>query len=230
MAWLGAAWQGMEWIHCQLSVEEGNRTMKSRRTFTKEFKHRAINRLNSGESAAEVARALEVHPSDLHRWRRELQQQGERAFNGAGNKRAEKTKLTELERKVFPSEAVDLNGAAATNSLRVLFPYKRQGVWAFDDPSVGLIQEPFVLGVPEMIEHFVRGMCGAENGFALFFSDTLFPRYQAQLEWMRQDCGGNWYRETATGMEGWLCPALFNYFEVAPKRLYLAMAAKSDSE
>src|SRR5215469_7375559 len=74
--------------------------MKSRRRFTKEFKQTAVNRLNSGQSAAEVARALEVHPSDLHRWRRELQEQGERAFRGAGKKHAEETKVAELECKV----------------------------------------------------------------------------------------------------------------------------------
>src|SRR5579863_1197991 len=74
--------------------------MKSRRKFTKEFKQTAVRRLNSGQSVAEVARALEVHPSDLHRWRRELEEHGERAFNGAGNKRSEETKVAELERKV----------------------------------------------------------------------------------------------------------------------------------
>ena len=74
--------------------------MKSRRKFTKEFKQTAVRRLNSGQSVAEVARALEVHPSDLHRWRRELEEHGERAFNGAGNKRAEETNVAELERKV----------------------------------------------------------------------------------------------------------------------------------
>ena len=47
--------------------------MKSRRKFTKEFKQTAVRRLNGGQSVAEVARALDVHPSDLHRWRRELQ-------------------------------------------------------------------------------------------------------------------------------------------------------------
>src|SRR5215470_6749665 len=80
--------------------------MKSRRKFSKEFKQTAVNRLNSGQSAAEVARALEVHPSDLHRWRRELQEQGERAFRGAGKKRAEETKVAELERKVGRNDAL----------------------------------------------------------------------------------------------------------------------------
>jgi transposase len=74
--------------------------MKSRRKFSKEFKQTAVNRLNSGQTAAEVARALEVHPSDLQRWRRELQEHGERAFNGAGKKRAEETQIAELERKI----------------------------------------------------------------------------------------------------------------------------------
>ena len=74
--------------------------MKARRKFTKEFKQTAVRRLNGGQSVAEVARALEVHPSDLHRWRRELQEHGERAFNGAGKKRAEETKVAELERKI----------------------------------------------------------------------------------------------------------------------------------
>ena len=74
--------------------------MKARRRFTKEFKQTAVRRLNGGQRVAEVARALEVHPSDLHRWRRELQEHGERAFYGAGKRRAEETKVAELERKI----------------------------------------------------------------------------------------------------------------------------------
>jgi transposase len=74
--------------------------MKSRKKFTKEFKQTAVRRLNSGQSVAEVARALEVHPSDLHRWRRELQEHGERAFSGVGQQRAEESRVAELEQKV----------------------------------------------------------------------------------------------------------------------------------
>jgi len=74
--------------------------MKSRRKFTKEFKQTAVRRLESGQSVAEVSRALEVHPSDLHRWRRELQEHGARAFSGMGKKRAEESQVAELERKV----------------------------------------------------------------------------------------------------------------------------------
>jgi transposase len=74
--------------------------MKSRRKFTKEFKLTAIRRLQGGQSVAEVARALEVHPSELHRWRHELEDHGEKAFSGVGKKRAEESRVAELERKV----------------------------------------------------------------------------------------------------------------------------------
>ena len=46
----------------------------SRRQFTKEFKLAAVRRLEQGVSIAEAARALEVNPNVLHRWRREFRQ------------------------------------------------------------------------------------------------------------------------------------------------------------
>jgi transposase len=42
----------------------------SRRKFTKEVKVAAIQRLDGGASVAEVARAFEVNPNLLHRWRK----------------------------------------------------------------------------------------------------------------------------------------------------------------
>ena len=58
--------------------------MKSRRKFTKEFKQTAVRRMNSGQSMAELSRALEVSPGELYRWRRELREHGEHAFSGVG--------------------------------------------------------------------------------------------------------------------------------------------------
>ena len=74
--------------------------MKSRRKFSREFKQTAIRQMAGGKSAAEVARALEVHPSDLYRWRRELEEHGAQAFTGVGRKRADEDRVVELERKV----------------------------------------------------------------------------------------------------------------------------------
>ena len=31
-----------------------------------------------------------------------------------------------------------------TNALNVIYPYKCEGLWVFDDPRVGLDKEPFV--------------------------------------------------------------------------------------
>jgi len=71
-----------------------------RRKFTKEFKEEAVRRLGLGASLAEVARACEVNPNVLHRWRRELDDFGGKAFAGHGRRRADDSKMAELERKV----------------------------------------------------------------------------------------------------------------------------------
>src|SRR6266853_6341420 len=70
----------------------------SRRQFTKEFKEAAVRRL--GASVAEVARACEVNPNVLHRWRRERRENGKKAFPGWGQRRAEESRVAELERKI----------------------------------------------------------------------------------------------------------------------------------
>ena len=106
------------------------------------------------------------------------------------------------------------------NSLYVLRPYRHEGTWVFDDETVGLQREPFVLGIDVMLDRLTVDIPGAASGFRLIFSPQPFPGYTAKLEWRRDDYGGNWYFSPTYGIEGWLCPALFKYFEVAPKELY----------
>src|ERR1043166_7496108 len=72
----------------------------SRRKFSKEFKEEAIRRLELGASLAQVARACEVNPNVLHRWRRELHEYAGKAFIGNGQSRVEEGRIAELERKV----------------------------------------------------------------------------------------------------------------------------------
>ncbi len=104
----------------------------------------------------------------------------------------------------------------------MIHPYKRGGVWVFDDPTVGLMAEPFVMGIPEITESWTKGRIqDAENGFSLSFSPGRFAGYQAELIWVREEGGGNWYRLKGTDMKGWLCPALYRYFRHAPRHLYL---------
>ena len=107
------------------------------------------------------------------------------------------------------------------NQILVIKPYWHLGTWVFDDPSTDLVQEPFVSGVPEMINDLVADIPNARQGFRLQFSSAPFPGFQRKLEWVRTEFGGNWYRLDEPPMEGWLCPAMFLYFEEAPAELYV---------
>jgi transposase-like protein len=68
--------------------------------FTKEFKLAAVQRLEQGVSLGEVARALEVNPNVLHRWRREIRQGPGNVFPGHGKQRWAEGRVAELERKI----------------------------------------------------------------------------------------------------------------------------------
>lgn len=116
------------------------------------------------------------------------------------------------------------------NTLGVIAPYKYEGMWVFDDPSVGLVREPFVSGIDIMINKMVDSIPNAEAGFRLIFSRTPFPGYTIKLEWRREEYGGNWYFSPQIGIEGWLCPALFKYFDSTPLELYARAEPKEHSK
>lgn len=42
------------------------------------------------------------------------------------------------------------------NSIMVLQPYGHADTWVFDNDRVGLNKEPFICGIPEMINDMVR--------------------------------------------------------------------------
>jgi hypothetical protein len=125
---------------------------------------------------------------------------------------------------VIPSLSRDQFGSsmilAFMNSLSFLTPYKYEGLWVFDDESVGLTREPFVLGIDTMLDRLTAEIPHAENGFTLIFSTGPFPGYSAELLWKREEYEGNWYYCPQFQIEGWLCPALFKYFDEAPQKLF----------
>lgn len=112
------------------------------------------------------------------------------------------------------------------NSLFVIAPYKFQGMWVFDDPGVGLRQEPFVSGADQIIDVLTEHIPNAAAGFKLVFSPQAFPGYSARFLRDRPEVGGTWYLWPERGLEGWLCHALFKYFETAPPELYVQIAPK----
>lgn len=110
------------------------------------------------------------------------------------------------------------------NAIKAIQPYYANGKWVFDDAATGLKAEPFVQGVPEMIDRLVADILNARSGFRLTFSATEFPGYELVVDRGEAYGGGRYYMDPATGRRGWLCPALFKYFHDAPARIY----AKAD--
>ncbi len=47
----------------------------------------------------------------------------------------------------------------ATYSIR---PYRYQNQWVFDDPRVDRVKEPFVMGIPEIIDNAVQHLPNAK--------------------------------------------------------------------
>lgn len=121
------------------------------------------------------------------------------------------------------------------NALQIIFPYRERGTWMFDDESAGLVREPFVYGMDTMLSVMAGRMMGGKvkgltKGVKLVFLHLPFPE-AVELIWVREDVGGNWYRcPELDDRQGWLCPALFKYFEKAPPLLYVKMFPISAEE
>lgn len=128
---------------------------------------------------------------------------------------------------VPPFCLLDLLRLPLMNAINVISPYKYLDMWVFDDPRVGLVQEPFVGGADTIIDKLVADIPNAQAGFMLIFSSAPFPGHQWKLFWSRGESGGNWYHCPDLGLEGWLCPALFRYFEQAPAKLYVQVKPKA---
>lgn len=106
------------------------------------------------------------------------------------------------------------------NQMKVIQPYWAKGTWVFDDAATGLKAEPFVQGIPEMIDRMVADIPDARSGFRLTFSAEPFPGHEIVVERGERRAGGYWYHDPASGRRGWLCPALFRYFREAPPKIY----------
>ena len=88
----------------------------------------------------------------------------------------------------------------------------------FDDPRVGLRREPFVAGIPEMMDKLVRDIPNADKGFQLLFSATPFPDYTTKLVWRREEAGGNWYFSADYDAEGCFVRRSLTTSRPPPKR------------
>ena len=76
-----------------------------------------------------------------------------------------------------------------------------------------------------MIERIVAPIPNANDGFRCLFSSSPFPGAQIELQRQHEEIGGWWYFSSDYNATGWLCPALFKYFDAAPERLYIKAEA-----
>ncbi len=111
------------------------------------------------------------------------------------------------------------------NQIQIIKPYLYAGTWVFDDEKTGLIREPFVEGADIIIDVMVQDIEKADEGFTLLFSGNKFPNYQLELNRIGEEFDGWWYECKSLEMKGWLCPALFLYFEEAPVNLYASFSS-----
>lgn len=107
-------------------------------------------------------------------------------------------------------------------SIHPYRPFVGSKGYVFDDVLAGLSGEPFVAGIPEMMNRAIELWNIDENKLICNFSAQKFPSSQlVHLEWLSEEYGGNWYVWKSEEMSGWFCPALFKYFPEAPKNLYI---------
>lgn len=114
------------------------------------------------------------------------------------------------------------------NSIMLLLVYNYQDIWVFDDEKTGLIREAFISGIDIMLNRLTENIENSDKGVILLFSENPFPGFQTRLVWERDEYGGNWYYSELHKIEGWLCPALFKYFETAPKEIYAQVKEKKE--
>jgi hypothetical protein len=99
-------------------------------------------------------------------------------------------------------------------------PYPDHDGWVFDDPARDLWREPLRIGIERLLDRECGAQTPAERRrIAVSFSRATFPGANVQLTLKQGVFGGNWYG--AGEVVGWLCPALYLYFETAPNELYL---------
>jgi len=108
-----------------------------------------------------------------------------------------------------------------SNSLMVIEIYRHCSTWAFTDPAKGLQDEPFVAGIPEIIDFFIEEYGNkTQKTHRITFSASDFPGSHGKLIKKESEAGGAWY-SYKDQMEGWLCPATLHYFKKHPDQLFV---------
>jgi hypothetical protein len=105
------------------------------------------------------------------------------------------------------------------NAIQILELYRHAGTWVFDDEKNDLVAEPFVAGVPAIIDKALSKTGDEyEKNIRVLFSHSPFPD-GIKVEKIKEEMGGCWYRDADEDI-GWLCGATLFYFENFPDEIY----------
>jgi hypothetical protein len=77
----------------------------------------------------------------------------------------------------------------------------------FDDPEFGLVEEPLILGMTEMIDAIIGP---ADHAVVQFTPGARKLEHTLIRKEAHED--GYYYRLEGTDLRGWLCPATLHYF------------------
>jgi transposase len=84
---------------------------KERRSFSREFKLKAVERLEAGESGSALARELDVKRVLIYRWRDAVRTSGELALRGKRGRRTKSETLALVQARGVAAKANDLADA-----------------------------------------------------------------------------------------------------------------------
>ena len=97
------------------------------------------------------------------------------------------------------------------------------GLWVFDDLKFGVKEQPFVFGSDLILVKMVAGVDEELDRVNILFSSIPFPGSEHCLKFVREETEGFVYRWEDEKLQGWLSPALRNYYPQPPPKIYLQL-------
>lgn len=109
------------------------------------------------------------------------------------------------------------------NAMLTIEIYKHSKTWCFTDEQRDLLHEPFVLGIPEIINTVLNDnkLYEEDTNYRILFADQDFPMSHGVLNKIRAESGGAWYKYN--DQEGWLCPATLAFFADFPEQIHFRL-------
>lgn len=103
------------------------------------------------------------------------------------------------------------------NSLYIIYPYKQNGIWMFDDKERDIKGEAFVAGADTVLDKLCKGRVDC----TIVFSHIKFPSAKLTAKYISGDItSGTDYYCPEVEQNLWLCPTLGAYYNYSPEIIY----------